>query len=107
MFVEAKPTHTERSLCFLDGHDENGNHVGWQEWQDIPQYKPTPFGTSLRAFRREHDVTVREVAARMRMSLTEVSQIERGSLLVSPGWARSFGEAFGLDAAEWEAKAQP
>jgi hypothetical protein len=88
---------------FLDGW-KDGKHVGWQEWQDVPQYRQTLFGISLRQFMLDHEISVREVGTRMRVPLSDVSRIRRGELIVSPEWARLFAETFGLNPDEWEAK---
>lgn len=81
----------KRGLCFLDGVDKDGHHVGWQEIRDCSTCQGTgevdditakriEAGRKLRRARLDKYESMREAAQRLGIRVVEYSQIEHGRL---------------------------
>ena len=67
--------------------------------QSLPTYPDSPEGRALRVLRLRCDLGLREVAAALELTPSEVSALERGSATLAPAdWCRVFVEL----ADEWE-----
>lgn len=73
--VNATAVGTKRSLVHLN-HGPDKPHT-W-EFMTIPVYPDSPDGKKLREVRIAKNITLRQAAKRLGISVTECSQLERG-----------------------------
>ena len=75
---------TRTSLAFVDSFDKHGTHVrGGVEPVTMRSAPLTPAGFLLRRLRRALRLNLEEAGPALGLSIVEVSEIERGILVVS------------------------
>ena len=91
--TKVEPIETRKSEGFIDGLDEDGNHVGHYGPIEYSVYPESPVGQVIKKQRLKNKVGMRDAAEKIGLGVVEWSHIERGAMIPSAELAIRMYEA--------------
>lgn len=91
--TKVEPIDVRKGEGFIDGLDEDGNHVGHYGPIEYSVYPESPVGQVIKKQRLKNKVDIRMAAMKVGIGAVEWSNVERGAMMPSAELAIRMYEA--------------